>query len=103
MSANAILDSPILTHNYLLSDSLREKYDAMRAILKEMGEVVVGYSGGVDSTVVMKVAFDVLGNRAIAVTGDSEAFPSGEVDAAQKALAGSHTNSPGLQGCSSAT
>ncbi len=65
-----------------LAPELMAKYERMREILAEMGEVVVGYSGGVDSTVVMKVAYDVLGNKAIAVTGDSEAFPAGEVDAA---------------------
>src|SRR5579871_2105177 len=67
-----------------LSPSLQSKYERMKEILREMGEVVVGYSGGVDSTVVMKVAHDVLGDRAVAVVGDSEAFPQGEVDAALK-------------------
>jgi uncharacterized protein len=67
-----------------LRPELHAKYARLRDILCEMGEVVVGYSGGVDSTLVMKVAHDVLGDRAIAVTGDSEAFPAGEVDAAQK-------------------
>src|SRR5689334_1986460 len=68
----------------VLAPELAEKYARLRDILAEMGEVVVGYSGGVDSTVVLKVAHDVLGARAIAVTGDSEAFPQGEVDAALK-------------------
>jgi uncharacterized protein len=67
-----------------LNPELQTKYEKMRDILRDMGEVVVGYSGGVDSTVVMKVAYDVLGDKAIAVTGDSEAFPAGEVDAALK-------------------
>ena len=84
MSAIAVMERIDSTNLYQLSETLRPKYERMLAILRDMGEVVVGYSGGVDSTVVMKVAFDVLGNKAIAVTGDSEAFPSGEVDAAQK-------------------
>jgi uncharacterized protein len=67
-----------------LSSDLQVKYGLMRELLREMGEVVVGYSGGVDSTVVMKVAHDVLGPKALAVIGDSEAFPQGEVDAALK-------------------
>src|SRR2546423_7822094 len=61
---------------------LQAKYDKLRSILAEMGEVVVGYSGGVDSTLLVRVAHDMLGDRAVAVTGDSEAFPQGEVDAA---------------------
>ncbi|HLK60801.1 MAG TPA: ATP-dependent sacrificial sulfur transferase LarE [Chthonomonadaceae bacterium] len=65
-----------------LSPELAEKYQTLQAILQEMAQVVIGYSGGVDSTLVMKVAHDVLGENAVAVTGDSEAFPQGEVDAA---------------------
>jgi uncharacterized protein len=72
------------TNTETLSPLLGAKYDRLQALLREMGEVVVGYSGGVDSTLVMKVAHDVLGSRAIAVVGDSEAFPQGEVDAALK-------------------
>lgn len=68
----------------LLSPEMQAKYDQMRDLLREMGEVVIGYSGGVDSAVVLKVAHDVLGDKAVAVTGDSEAFPQGEVDAALK-------------------
>ena len=67
-----------------LSPELTVKYDALKVILGQMGQVVIGYSGGVDSTVVLKVAHDVLGEGAVAVTGDSEAFPQGEVDAALK-------------------
>jgi uncharacterized protein len=70
-----------------LAPELAAKYAALQQILREMGQVVIGYSGGVDSTLVMKVAHDVLGENAVAVTGDSEAFPQGEVDAALKVAA----------------
>jgi pyridinium-3,5-biscarboxylic acid mononucleotide sulfurtransferase len=67
-----------------ISAELESKYRALQEILREMGRVVIGYSGGVDSTLVMKVAHDVLGDEAVVVTGDSEAFPQGEVDAAEE-------------------
>ncbi len=70
------------TANDALAPDLQAKFERLQQILREMGEVVIGYSGGVDSTLVMKVAHDVLGDCAVAVTGDSEAFPQGEVDAA---------------------
>jgi uncharacterized protein len=65
-----------------LTPNVAEKYAHVREILRDMGQVVIGYSGGVDSTLVLKIAVEVLGENAIAVTGDSEAFPQGEVDAA---------------------
>jgi len=70
-----------------LDSELATKYRRLEAILRELGQVVLGYSGGVDSTLVMKVAHDVLGENAVAVTGDSEAFPQGEVDAALEVAA----------------
>lgn len=66
----------------VLPSDIENKYISLQQILREMGRVVIGYSGGVDSTLVLKVAHDVLGSNAVAVTGDSEAFPQGEVDAA---------------------
>ena len=66
-----------------MTEELAGKYTLLRQILRDMGQMVIGYSGGVDSTLVMKVAHDVVGDNSVVVTGDSEAFPQGEVDAAQ--------------------
>ena len=60
----------------------QEKVSHLRGLMRELESVVIGYSGGVDSSVVMKIAREELGENAVVVTGDSEAFPQGEVDSA---------------------
>lgn len=55
-----------------------EKYEKLKRLLKEMGQVVVAYSGGVDSTFLLKVAYDVLKENAMGVLAVSASFPSRE-------------------------
>lgn len=59
-----------------------EKLASLKEHIRSLESVAVGFSGGVDSSVVMAVAHEVLGSSAVAVIGDSEAFPQGEVDSA---------------------
>ncbi|MFB3925164.1 MAG: ATP-dependent sacrificial sulfur transferase LarE [Syntrophales bacterium] len=54
------------------------KIDKLKSILKAMGSVAVAYSGGVDSTFLLKMAYDVLRDDVIAVTGRSSAYPERE-------------------------
>ena len=65
-------------------DQLHEKYENLKAYLKSLGSVAVAFSSGVDSTFLLKVAHDVLGDKAIAVTAASCSFPERELNEAKK-------------------
>lgn len=64
---------------------VQEKYLRLQEIVKSLEKVIVAFSGGVDSALVLKVAVDVLGKeKVIAVTADSESYPREELQAAIK-------------------
>jgi uncharacterized protein len=64
------------------------RLDAARAIVRDLGSVLIAYSGGVDSTLLLKLALDELGDRAVAVLASSPAYPESEQSEARH-LAGS--------------
>ena len=64
--------------------SLQTKLNLLRERIRHIESAIVAFSGGVDSTFVLRVAHDVLGDRVIGVTALSESLPSGELEAAQK-------------------
>jgi uncharacterized protein len=66
----------------MLSLKIQEKYGRLESILREMGSVVIGFSGGIDSTLLVRVATEVLGSRALAVIGRSETYPTREFEEA---------------------
>ena len=59
-----------------------KKFENLKAYLRSLGSLAVAYSSGVDSTFLLKVAHDVLGDKAIAITATSSFFPKRESDEA---------------------
>jgi uncharacterized protein len=57
---------------------LAEKYAGLKDNLKKLGSIVVAFSGGVDSSFLLKVAHDVLGEKVLAVTARSATYPERE-------------------------
>ena len=65
----------------------RTRLGNARQIVRDLGSVLVAYSGGVDSTLLLKLALDELGDGAVAVLASSPAYPEAEQQAARE-LAG---------------
>src|SRR5229473_8519547 len=63
------------------------RLELARAIVRDLGSVLIAYSGGVDSTLLLKLAMDELGDRAAAVLASSPAYPESEQEDA-RVLAG---------------
>ena len=68
--------------------SINAKYAKLQSLLRECTSVCIGYSGGVDSVLLARVAVDTLGReRVLAVTGLSVAYPDVQRDAARACAA----------------
>ena len=63
---------------------LENKYRILQEYLKSFGRLAVAFSGGVDSTLLLKAAHDVLGDQLLAVTVSSASFPQREKDESEE-------------------
>ena len=76
------------THNvnsddvHAIDAETQAKYEHLQLILRDMESVLVAYSGGVDSALLLKVACDVLGARAFGVIASSPAYAAEETEEA---------------------
>ncbi|MBI4621556.1 MAG: ATP-dependent sacrificial sulfur transferase LarE [Desulfobacterales bacterium] len=65
-------------------DIIDEKFERLKEIIRDMGSVLVAFSGGVDSTFLLKVAHDELRDKVLALTGVSATYPEHEFEDAKK-------------------
>ena len=63
---------------------MKQKMDQLKTILSSMGSVIVAYSGGIDSTFLVKIAQDILGDSVTAVIMISPTLPKRELEDARK-------------------
>ena len=63
---------------------MERKWEHLKTLLHDMHLAVLAYSGGVDSSLLLRAAAEVMGPHVIAVTAVSETYPSGELLAAQE-------------------
>ena len=69
-------------NNEGISEELQKKVENLKQYIAGLGSLAIGFSGGVDSSLLVAVAHEVLGDRLIAVTGADASVPERELNEA---------------------
>ena len=64
----------------ILEKTTLEKLTQLTALFQDMEQALIAYSGGIDSTLIAKVAYDALGDRALAITAQSPSLLPEDLD-----------------------
>ena len=67
-----------------MKNKLKQKYGELKKIMEKLDNTIVAFSGGIDSTLVLKAAHDALGDKVVAVTADSPSLPRRELEETKK-------------------
>ncbi|MBS3102161.1 ATP-dependent sacrificial sulfur transferase LarE [Candidatus Woesearchaeota archaeon] len=67
-----------------MGNELMQKYKQLKESVNNLGSAIVAFSGGIDSTLVLKASYDALRDKAIAVTADSPSLPRRELEEAKR-------------------
>lgn|SRR3989338_467883 len=63
-----------------MEQELMQKYEDLKRIINKLGNIIIAFSGGVDSALILKVAYDILEGNVVAVTADSPSLPRRELE-----------------------
>ena len=67
-----------------MNKELNQKYEKLKESIKKLDSAIVAFSGGIDSTLLLKVAYDILKGKIVAVTADSPSLPRKELEETKK-------------------
>ena len=67
-----------------MENQLIQKYEQLKNSITRLDSAIIAFSGGIDSALVLKVAYDILGEKVIAVTADSPSLPRRELEETKK-------------------